>query len=173
LGELRRQVAALRSADIEHTQLEEGLKIQREKYSAVFDSIRARVWYFDAEGRIRRVSSMAVRDLGLPAEAVVGKTLYEVFPFDQAKKMEANNKEIIASGEPKLGVIEEYTLSSGAKGWAQYDKIPYYDKKGEVAGVMAFAYDITERTQAEAPLHAGAAPLVACSQGNRFFQGVQ
>lgn len=66
--------------------------------------------------------------------------------------MDVNNREILASGEPKLGVIEEYTLSSGAKGWARYDKFPYYDKKGEIAGVMAFAYDITERKRTEEAL---------------------
>jgi diguanylate cyclase (GGDEF)-like protein/PAS domain S-box-containing protein len=150
--ELRRQVASLTKTGTERVQLEEGLRIQREKYRSVFDSIRARVWYFDSEGRIRRVNSTVVRDLGLPAEAVIGKMLREVFPFDQAKKMEAANREIIASGEAKLGVIEEYELSSGAKGWAQYDKLPYYDKKGEIAGVIVFSYDITERTRAEAAL---------------------
>jgi hypothetical protein len=53
LGEPRRQVAAFAKADIERTQQEEGLGIQREKYRAVFDSITARVWYFDTEGRVR------------------------------------------------------------------------------------------------------------------------
>jgi PAS domain S-box-containing protein len=131
LRELRRQVAAFTKADIERTQLEEGLRIQREKYRGVLDSITARVWHFDTEGRVRRVNSTVVRDLGMPAEAIIGKTLYEVLPFDQAKKIEAEIKEIIGSGKPELGVIEEYTLSSGAEGWAQYDKLPYYDKKGK------------------------------------------
>ena len=152
MEKLRRQVAALTKADIEHAQREEGLRIQREKFRAVFDSIRARVWYFDTEGRVRRVNSMVARDLGLPAEAITGKTLYEVFPFGQASKVEADNREIIASGEPKVGVIEKYVLSSGAEGWAQYDKLPYYDKKGEIAGVMTFAYDITERKKTEEAL---------------------
>ena len=149
LGELRRQVAALRSADIERTQLEEGRRIQREKYRAVVDSITARVWYFDMEGRVHRVNSTVVRDLGVRAEAIIGKSVYEVFSFDQAKKIEADNREIIGSGKPKLGTIEEYALSAGAKGWAQCDKIPYYDKKGEIAGVITFAYDITERKRTE------------------------
>ena len=149
LGELRRQVAALRSADIERTQLEEGRRIQREKYRAVVDSITARVWYFDMEGRVHRVNSTVVRDLGVRAEAIIGKTVYEVLSFDQAKKIEADNREIIGSGKPKLGTIEEYALSVGAKGWAQCDKIPYYDKKGEIAGVITFAYDITERKRTE------------------------
>ncbi len=152
LRELRRQVAAFTKADIERTQLEEGLRIQREKYRAVLDSITARVWHFDTEGRVRRVNSTVVRDLGLPAEAIIGKTLYEVLPFDQAKKIEAEIKEIIGSGKPELGVIEEYTLSSGAEGWAQYDKLPYYDKKGEIAGMITFAYDITERKRTEEAL---------------------
>jgi len=152
LGELRRQVAALTKADIERTQLEEGRRIQREKYRAVVDSITARVWYFDMEGRVHRVNSTVVRDLGVRAEAIIGKSVYEVFSFDQAKKIEADIREIIGSGKPKLGAIEEYALSAGAKGWAQYDKIPYYDKKGEIAGVITFAYDITERKRTEEAL---------------------
>ncbi len=142
----------LRLAEIEHTQLEEGRRIRKEKYQAVFDSVTARVWHFDTEGRIRRANSTVVRDLGLPAEAIVGKTLYDVFPFDEAKRIEADNREIIGSGTPKLGVIEEYARSFGVKGWAQYDKIPYYDEKGEIAGVITFAYDITERKKTEEAL---------------------
>ena len=152
LGALRRRVAALTKAEIERTQLEKGLRIQREKYRAVFDSITARVWYFDTEGRVRRVNSAVLRDLGLPAEAITGKTLYEVFPFDQASRIEAGNREIIDSGKPKMGVIEEYELPSEGKGWAQYDKMPYYDRKGEIAGVITFAYDITERKRTEEAL---------------------
>ena len=116
LGELRRQVAALTKAELERTEPEEGLRIRKEKYRALFDSMTARIWHFDAEGRIRSVNSTAVRDLGLPGEAIVGKTVYEVLPFDQASRIEADNREIIASGKPKLRVIEEYELSSGDKG---------------------------------------------------------
>ncbi len=152
LGELRRQVAALTKAELERTEPEEGLRIRKEKYRALFDSMTARIWHFDAEGRIRSVNSTAVRDLGLPGEAIVGKTVYEVLPFDQASRIEADNREIIASGKPKLRVIEEYELSSGTKGWAQYDKIPYYDRKGEVAGVITFAYDITDLKRTEEAL---------------------
>ncbi len=152
LVELRRQVATLVKAEIERTQLEEGLRIRKEKYRAIFDSMTARIWHFDGEGRIRSVNSTAVRDLGLPGEAVVGKTVYQVLPFDQAKRIEADNREIISSGKPKLGVMEEYELCSGLKGWARYDKIPYYDRRGEIAGVITFAYDITDRKMAEEAL---------------------
>ena len=152
LRELRRQVAALTKAQIEFKQVEEGLRIRREKYRAAFDSTTAGVWYIDMEGRIRHVNGTALRASGLPAEAIVGESIYTVFPPNQARKIWADSGKIISSGKAQLGIIEEYTSPSGVKGWAQYDRIPYYDKKGEIAGIIVFSYDITERKLTEEAL---------------------
>ncbi len=46
-------------------------------------------------------------------------------------------------------IVTQYTLPSGAKRWAQIDRIPYRDRDGNIIGVIAFNQDITRRKLAE------------------------
>jgi hypothetical protein len=59
-----------------------------------------------------------------------------------------DDKEVITSGKPKLGIIEPIDTATGTR-WVQTDKIPYRDKEGRIIGIIGFAVDITERKQAE------------------------
>jgi PAS domain S-box-containing protein len=57
--------------------------------------------------------------------------------------------EIIGSGQPKLGFIQLLQRANGELRWLQTDKIPYRDAEGNVAGVIVFSLDITERRKLE------------------------
>lgn len=117
---------------------------------AVLDSMTAKVYLFDVDGRIVRLNRQAARSIGLSTKEAIGKTASECFPLD--KKLDADNREAIRSGRAMLGVEGEYALPSGKKGWAQTDKLPYFDKNGAVAGVIIISTDITARKQAEEAL---------------------
>jgi PAS domain S-box-containing protein len=123
-------------------------------YRAVFDSLSERVWHIDCGGRVESVNTAAARDLGLPVEAIVGKSLYDLFPPDMASRFLSDTMEIVASGEPKLGVLERYPSNRGTmERWLQTDKIPYRDREGNIAGVIVFAVDTTGYKRTEEALH--------------------
>jgi PAS domain S-box-containing protein/putative nucleotidyltransferase with HDIG domain len=151
---MRERVVQLGKAEIGRKRPEGGRAKRGEQYWAIFDSMTAKIWYFDLEGRIVRVNRIVAHSLGLPVKDIVGKTLFDCFSPDQAARLAADNRKVILSGKAKLKVIELHVLSTGEKRWTETDKIPYYDKKGEIAGVIIFGTDITERQRAEEALHA-------------------
>jgi len=110
--------------------------------------VRATIWYKDTENRILRVNRAAADALGLSIEAIEGKLTQDLFPED-ADGYYRDDLEVIHSGKPKLGIAEEFRAAGGDVRWVLTDKIPYRDEAGKVAGVIAFALDITEQKQAE------------------------
>lgn len=100
------------------------------------------VFFKDSDIRVLRVSSNFSQMVGYTAEYMVGKSMYELFPADLAKNMEADDKKVLENGVP-IEVEEEF------KGRFYYTlKFPItrINKKPLLAG---FTMDITERKQAE------------------------
>ena len=121
-------------------------------YRALFDSTTVRIWHIDPEGRILRASSAVSSYLGLPMKDLVGKRLRDFISPEEAARLNAENREIMRSGTPKLGVVEKYSVPGDRMGWVRTDKIPYYGADGEIAGLMIFASEITEHRETEEAL---------------------
>jgi len=81
-------------------------------------------------------------------EDIVGKTAYELFP-DEADHYYEDDLEVMKSGKPKLGIVEQLQISSGEKIWVQTDKVPYRDEQDNITGLIVFVIDITNRKKAE------------------------
>jgi hypothetical protein len=62
--------------------------------------------------------------------------------------MTNDDLEVLKTGDPKLGIIEQYESADGLR-WAQTDKVPILDKNGMPNGIIGFAQDITQRRKAE------------------------
>jgi len=117
----------------------------------IFNSVPAMIWFKDTKNNFVRVNREVAISVGKPLDAIEGKSAYEVFP-DEAEHYYRDDLEVIRSGQPKLGIVEEMGTASGEKRWVQTDKIPFRDERGEIAGVLVFSVDITERKRLEEPL---------------------
>ena len=127
----------------------ESLRLQEKEYRMIFDSVPALIWYKDAENRIMRLNEPAARYLGMKVKDIEGKSTYELYP-EFAAKYHEDDLEVIRSGRPKLGIVEQMgTSNGGGYRWVQTDKFPYMNEQGEIVGVLVFAMDITERKRAE------------------------
>ena len=146
---LREQLALVKEAEAAR---KEGLRKRRDAYRPILDSMIERIWRLDREGRVLYVNEAGARDMGLPVEVIIGKPLHEIFPPALASRLSLDNMEVMTSGKPKLGVSEEHFLANGTKGYFQTDKIPCFDGKGEIAGVLIFAIDFTAHMLAEEAL---------------------
>ena len=147
--------------------VEEALQRAEEEYSTIFNSVSAIIWYLDNEGRVIRGNQTAADLLRIPLDQIMGKTVYDLFPKDEADRFSADNREVIESGRSKFGIIEHYTIGNGQVRWAQTDKIPYYDKDGKILGVIIFVNDITDRKRVEEGLRAANKKLTLLSSVSR------
>jgi len=134
--------------------MEKELRKQQEEQQIILDSVPAIIFYKDKEDRFLRVNEVLAKAVNMPKEELVGKTAAEISPSDD-KDYYADDKEIMASGEPKRNIIEPLETPEGMR-WVQTDKIPYRDGEGNIIGVIGFAIDITERKHAEAALQESA-----------------
>ena len=121
---------------------------QQIEQQVLLDLIPAMVWYKDPHNRILRANRCAAESIRRTVAEVEGRSTSEFYP-EEAEKYHRDDLEVIASRQPKLGIIELYRTGAGEKRWVQTDKVPYCDPQGNVLGVLVFAQDITEHKQTE------------------------
>jgi len=138
--------------DITETKLAEAvLRKLQEDQQIILDSVPALIFYKDKENCFIRVNRAVTEAMGMSKERLEGKCLFEIYPSEQAEAVWKDDKEVIASGRPKMNIVESMQTVKGPR-WFETDKIPHYDDQGNIIGIIGFALDITERLQAEEAL---------------------
>ncbi|MBL7132623.1 MAG: PAS domain S-box protein [Phycisphaerae bacterium] len=123
----------------------------REELQLILDTVPATIWFKDTENRFLRVNKAAAESVGMSAEQIQGKSAYEMFP-EEAEGYYRDDLEVMSSGKPKMGIVEQLQTARDRKIWVRTDKVPYRDPQGRIAGVIVFAVDITDRKRAEQEL---------------------
>ena len=114
----------------------------------IVDSSPAMIFYKDRENRFLRVNRAFADSMGTTKEQLEGRSLFDVFPREQAEAFWRDDLEVLATGRPKLGVVEPMRTASGER-WLQTDKVASRDAQGNLTGIIGFAVDITERQAAD------------------------
>jgi len=117
-------------------------KLQNEQ-QIILDSVRAMIFYKDKENRLIRVNREFCDIMGKTKEQLEGKSLFDLYPKEQAEAFWKDDKEVIATGKPKLGILEPMLAHENTR-WRLTDKIPYRNERGEIIGIIGFSVDITE-----------------------------
>jgi PAS domain S-box-containing protein len=133
--------------------VEESLKKQQDELQTIIDSSHSWIFYKDRENRFLRVNIAFAEVMEMPKEQLEGHSLFDLYPREQAEKFWEDDKQVMVSGVPKLGILEQMQTKKGQR-WVQTDKIPYRDASGNIIGVIGFSVDITERKAAEDALRA-------------------
>jgi len=83
--------------------------------------------------------------LASPAD-VVGKTDYDLpWSKEESDRYIADDKQVMMSRQTKLNIEEPQTLPDGRKIILSTSKVPLFDEKGEVNGILAIYSDITQQ----------------------------
>jgi len=124
--------------------------LQKHKlFQELMDLIPDVVYFKDRNGRLILVNRAHAKGLGMRPEQVVGKTDFDIFPKARAKKMFEDDMKVIKSGKPIVDKIERATRADGIDNYVSTTKIPRYDQKGKIIGVIGITRDITRRVQLE------------------------
>lgn len=143
-NELERDALATQAAAAQ----EEARHARRET-QAVLDRLPAMVWRKDLAGNILQANEAAAKRAGLSPDEIVGKPLSELYPADMVALIERGDEALIASGKPRLGVIESFVGKHNKPHYVQTDKMPTTNRAGEVDGIVIVSTDITHLKRAE------------------------
>jgi PAS domain S-box-containing protein len=150
----------------ERKRAEEALAGQSRELQTIIDSVPASIFYKDTGNRFLKVNRAFCEVMGMPRDKLEGRSLFDVYPREQAEAFLKDDLEVIKSGMPKFGIIERVKIKTGSI-WAQTDKIPYRDAAGNIIGIIGFAVDITARRNSEENLKKYNRTLRAISNANQ------
>ena len=128
--------------------LEKDILREQEEQKIILDSIPAGVFYKDKNSLFIRVNQSYADIMGLTKEKMIGKTLFDLSDKDQAIKIQHDDQDVISSGKSKYNIIHTVKTPKGLI-WLKTDKIPYFNKAGEIVGIIGFSLDITAQKMAE------------------------
>lgn len=123
------------------------------------------IYIKDLEGRLLFANDAVLRDNGLETiDQILGKTDFDLHPYEDAKKIDDVEKRVIVTGEPDLG-IEEISLGGKGERWLMMSRAPLRDRYGDTVGVIGMSRDITSRKMAEQLVQAQARLLELVATG--------
>ena len=142
----------------ERKRAEDRVASERTLLRAVVDAMPERIYVKDREGRflLQNATNLKVRDIE-DHDAIVGKTVFDIFPREMAQRLDAEDRAVMESGVPLLN-REGRTFFSGPEGgardvrWHVTSKVPLLDKAGNVFGLVGVNRDITDRKRMEEAL---------------------
>jgi len=107
------------------------------------------IYFKDKKGKFIMVNQAHAKGLGVKPEALVGKTDFDLFSRERAAKMAQDDARVMVSGKPIIDKVERATRPDGVDNYVSTTKIPRYDHRGRVIGLIGITRDITKRMQFE------------------------
>ncbi|HTI99680.1 MAG TPA: PAS domain S-box protein [Dongiaceae bacterium] len=138
----------------ERKQMDEALRASRQMLQTVLDNFPGVIFWKNCDSVFLGCNQQFARAAGLADSAeILGKTDFDLaWAGPGAEQYRAVDREVIASGVPRLGIIETQRRADGQVTWLDTSKIPLMDGQGKVIGLLGISHDITESKRAEAAL---------------------
>lgn len=117
------------------------------------DSLPEQIYVKDIEGRYVLSNLVPARALGaVSPEEVTGKSGFDFYPEELVERYCADEQEVIRSGRPLIDKEESSVNGEGSERRHSATKVPVRNGNGEIMGLLAVIWDITERKEAERKL---------------------
>ncbi|MFA5137769.1 MAG: ATP-binding protein [Elusimicrobiota bacterium] len=119
----------------------------------LLDNLPDAIYFKDEQCRFILINKTLASKFKLsdPAQAV-GKTDADFFTSAHSSQAMEDERRVMRTGEPIVGIEEEETWPDGRKTWVSTTKVPLRDEAGRIIGTFGMSRDITLHKQAEAEL---------------------
>ena len=118
---------------------------------AILDHIPGLVFYKDTQNNFIRVNKFVANAYKMEKLELEGLNLSKLYLPEIAKQYHEDDLKVINSGMPMLNFEEQLHAPDGDK-WLNTSKLPFFDEKGNVVGIIGISMDITDRKHNEKQL---------------------
>ena len=115
------------------------------------DSMPDYIFHKNVNGVYLNCNKKFADHLGLSKSEIIGKTDLDLFGYNIANQFKKRDKEVIKNKNEKI-YIEEKILNNGRKFIEETMKVPYFDNKNNVLGIIGIAKDVSYRIAVEESL---------------------
>jgi PAS domain S-box-containing protein len=135
----------------ERKQAEAQLANERDLLRALLNSSPDAIYFKDRQSRFLRSSAAMAPLFNLSSpDELIGKSDFDFFGEEHARRAFEDEQEIIRTGQPVIGKSEKETWPDGRVTWALTSKMPFRNSDGEIIGTVGISKNITQFKAAEA-----------------------
>jgi two-component system, NtrC family, sensor kinase len=131
----------------ERKQVEQALQDSEALYHSLVESLPQNIFRKDRQGRVTFGNQRYCATLKRPLESLLGKTDFDLFPAELARKYTEDDRRVLETGQP-FETVEEHHLPDDSTIFVQVIKTPVYDAQGEIVGTQGMFWDVTEKKRA-------------------------
>ena len=137
----------------EHKRVEKELSDSQALYQSLVQSLPQNILRKDRDSRLIFGNERYCAGLKRPLADLLGKTDFDLFPAETARKYVRDDQMVMDSGQT-LDTIEEHYLPDGKRLYVHVVKTPVFNAANEVIGVQGIFWDVTQEVLAhEAVAH--------------------
>jgi PAS domain S-box-containing protein len=151
-SELHDVNAELRKEVVERKKAEEGLRKSEERFRALVEATSDWIWEVDQDGTYTYASPRSRDLLGYEPDEIIGKTLFDLMPPDEAERVGAIYRDIVSSQRQFERLENVNRDKKGGLRVLESSGVPIFDATGRFVGYRGIDRDITERIRAEGAL---------------------
>lgn len=123
----------------------EALANERNLLRSIIDNLPDWIYVKGPDHRYLLLNAPARELHGLASfEEVVGKTVFDLFPLEFAKTIDAEDQSVLETGQPVVNRERSMLMPNGEHRWYLNKKVPLPGPEGNVAGVIGINVDVTE-----------------------------
>lgn len=142
--------------------ISEGPGEQQSFLRRIIDSDPTLLYVKDKQGRIVFANRSLAEFFGIPAEELIGKTVFEcTWDKEAAGKMYRDDLKILSNEVDKIERECRFRDKSGCDQWVYVMKIPMRDKDGNVEQIIGVSVVMTEHKMLEKTIAQGKSKLLA------------
>lgn len=126
------------------------LENARNMLSLVLDTIPSGVYWKDSSLKIAGLNTRFAKDIGLPAEQIIGKSDHEIYHNrKQAALISSLDQWVLETQKAKLSENGLYHMNDGRDRHIEISRLPIKNSAQNPIGVLGVYSDVTERIEAQ------------------------
>ncbi len=119
--------------------------------NSLLENVPDSIYFKDKKGRFVELSKAKAEHLNTDKKDIIGKTDFDFYSFEEAKKMQDDEK-LVMKDKKLIAKEEQITRPNGEKAWISVVKAPRCDINGNVLGIVGISRDITDKKISEEKL---------------------